>query len=89
MKFSTTAASLCPFSKKRRTRSDVHPLAEVALAVEFTAQPLAGSDPVKFGQVAEIGVPARRIGEILAGRRAVTADTDLRLCRFFGLSDDW
>jgi addiction module HigA family antidote len=34
----------------------------------------------------EIGVPAQRIGEIIAGKRAVTADTDLRLCRFFGLS---
>ncbi|HEY2413779.1 MAG TPA: HigA family addiction module antitoxin [Pirellulaceae bacterium] len=34
----------------------------------------------------EIGVPAQRIGDILAGKRAVTADTDLRLCRFFGLS---
>ena len=37
----------------------------------------------------EIGVPAQRIGEIVAGRRAITADTDLRLCRFFGLSDGW
>jgi len=34
----------------------------------------------------EIGVPAQRIGEIVAGKRAITADTDLRLCRFFGLS---
>jgi len=34
----------------------------------------------------EIGVPAQRIGEIVAGKRAVTADTDLRLCRFLGLS---
>ncbi len=34
----------------------------------------------------EIGVPGQRIGEIVAGRRAVTADTDLRLCRFFDLS---
>ncbi len=34
----------------------------------------------------EIGVPAQRIGQIVAGQRAVTADTDLRLCRFFGLS---
>jgi plasmid maintenance system antidote protein VapI len=25
-------------------------------------------------------------GEIVAGKRAITADTDLRLCRFFGLS---
>jgi addiction module HigA family antidote len=37
----------------------------------------------------EIGVPAQRIGEIVAGRRAITADTDLRLCRFFDLSDGW
>jgi len=37
----------------------------------------------------EIGVPPQRIGEIVAGRRAITADTDLRLCRFFGLSDGW
>jgi addiction module HigA family antidote len=37
----------------------------------------------------EIGVPAQRIGEIVSGRRAITADTDLRLCRFFGLSDGY
>jgi antitoxin HigA-1 len=36
-----------------------------------------------------IGVPAQRIGEIVAGKRSITADTDLRLCRFFGLSDGW
>ena len=28
-------------------------------------------------------------GEILTGKRTITADTDLRLCRFFGLSDGW
>ena len=37
----------------------------------------------------EIGVPAQRIGEIVAGRRSITADTDLRLCKFFGLSDGY
>lgn len=37
----------------------------------------------------EIGVPAQRIGQIVLGRRAITADTDLRLCRFFGLSDGY
>jgi antitoxin HigA-1 len=37
----------------------------------------------------EIGVPPQRIGEIVAGKRAVTADTDLRLCRFFGLSNGY
>lgn len=34
----------------------------------------------------EIGVPAQRISEIVSGKRSVSADTDLRLCRFFGLS---
>jgi addiction module HigA family antidote len=29
---------------------------------------------------------AQRIGDIVAGKRSITADTDLRLCRFFGLS---
>ncbi len=34
-----------------------------------------------------IGVPPRRINEIVLGKRTVTADTDLRLARYFGLSD--
>ncbi len=32
----------------------------------------------------EIGVPPRRINEIVHGKRAITADTALRLARFFG-----
>lgn len=32
-----------------------------------------------------IGVPAQRIGEIVHGRRAVTADTALRLARYFDM----
>jgi addiction module HigA family antidote len=35
----------------------------------------------------EIGVPQRRIGEIVAGTRGVTTDTGLRLARFFGMSE--
>lgn len=34
-----------------------------------------------------ISVPPRRINEIVHGKRAVTADTALRLSRFFGTSD--
>ncbi len=34
-----------------------------------------------------IKVPPRRINEIVLGKRAVTADTDLRLARFFRLSE--
>lgn len=37
----------------------------------------------------EIGVPAQRISDIVMGKRAITADTDLRLCRFFGLSNGY
>ena len=37
----------------------------------------------------EIGVPAQRIGDIVSGKRSITADTDLRLCRFFGLSNGY
>ena len=34
-----------------------------------------------------IAVPPRRINEIVLGKRAVTADTDLRLARYYGMSD--
>ena len=34
-----------------------------------------------------LGVPPRRIKEIVLGKRAVTADSDLRLARYFGMSD--
>ena len=37
----------------------------------------------------ETGIPAQRIGQIVLGRRAISANTDLRLCRFFGLSDGY
>ncbi len=37
----------------------------------------------------ETGIPAQRIGQIILGRRRVTADTDLRLCRYFGLTDGY
>jgi addiction module HigA family antidote len=37
----------------------------------------------------EINVPAQRISAIVVGKRSVTADTDLRLCRFFGLSNGY
>ena len=34
-----------------------------------------------------LGVPPRRINEIVLGKRAVTADSDLRLARYFGMSE--
>ena len=35
----------------------------------------------------DVGVPPRRINEIVRGKRAVTADTALRLARYFGTSE--
>jgi antitoxin HigA-1 len=45
--------------------------------------------PMKLSQyrlAKDIGVPARRINEIVKGKRAVTADTALRLGRYFKMS---
>tara|TARA_B100000029_G_scaffold158673_1_gene154120 strand:+ start:519 stop:809 length:291 start_codon:yes stop_codon:yes gene_type:complete len=36
-----------------------------------------------------IGVPPRRINEIVHGKRSVTADTALRLARYFGTSEQF
>ncbi len=35
----------------------------------------------------EIGVPQRRISEIVSGKRSITPDTGLRLSRFFGMNN--
>ena len=53
------------------------------LAHEFL-EPLAIT-PYRLAK--SIGVPQQRLGEILAGKRSITADTGLRLSRFFGMSD--
>lgn len=45
--------------------------------------------PLELSQyrvAADIGVPPRRINEIVHGKRGVTADTALRLARYFGTS---
>ena len=34
-----------------------------------------------------VHVPPRRINEIVLGKRSITADTDLRLARYFGMSE--
>jgi addiction module HigA family antidote len=46
--------------------------------------------PMDLSQTAlarAIGVPPRRINEIVLGKRAITADTDLRLARYFRMSE--
>jgi addiction module HigA family antidote len=72
-------------SKSSATMTDRLPNAHPGeiLAVEFMA-------PLGMSQNAlarALSVPPRRINELVHGRRAVTADTDLRLARYFGLSE--
>jgi addiction module HigA family antidote len=67
----------------RSTAAPLKPVTPGELLSEEFLKPLGLS---QYRVAKEIGVPAQRIGEIVAGKRSVTADTDLRLCRFFGLS---
>ena len=46
--------------------------------------------PLDLSQTAlahALGVSPRRINEIVLGKRAITADTDLRLARYWGMSE--
>jgi antitoxin HigA-1 len=64
----------------------LEPVSPGEMLLEEFLKPMALS---QYRLAKEIGVPQRRIGEIVTGKRGITADTDLRLCRFFGLSDGW
>ena len=64
----------------------VNPVSPGEMLEEEFLKPLGLS---KHRLAKEIGVPPGRISEIVAGRRAITADTDLRLCKYFGLSEGW
>ena len=66
--------------------SKFNPVTPGELLLEEFLRPMGLS---QYRLAKEIDVPAQRIGEIVAGKRAITADTDLRLCRFFGLSSGY
>jgi addiction module HigA family antidote len=68
-------------SKKVKRLAPVHP-GEI-LQLEFL-EPLGLS---QYRLAKELKVPARRINEIVLGKRSVSADTALRLGRFFGTSE--
>ena len=67
-------------------KTKLTPVSPGEMLLEEFLKPMALS---QYRLAKEIGVSQRRIGEIVAGKRAITADTDLRLCRFFKLSDGW
>ncbi len=65
----------------RKAHAPIHP-GEILLE-EFL-------EPMELSQyrlAKDISVPARRINEIVHGKRGITADTALRLARYFGTSE--
>ncbi len=63
-------------------RTPIHP-GEI-LADELEEINLTGAELARI-----ISVPANRITQIIAGKRAITADTALRLGQYFGMSADF
>ena len=65
----------------KKTLPPIHP-GEI-LREEF----LLPMDVSQYRLAKEIGVSTRRINEIVHGKRAISADTALRLSRYFGMSE--
>jgi antitoxin HigA-1 len=70
----------------RETTAKLKPVTPGELLREEFLGPMGVS---QYRLAKEIDVPTQRISEIVAGKRAITADTDLRMCRFFGLSNGY
>ncbi|MBW7899596.1 putative HTH-type transcriptional regulator YbaQ [Candidatus Brocadiaceae bacterium B188] len=66
---------------KMKKMAPVHP-GEILL--EEFLEPMGIS---QYKLAKDISVPPRRINEIVQGKRSITADTALRLSRYFGLSE--
>ena len=67
-------------------REKLQPVTPGELLLKEFIEPLGLT---RYRLAVEIGVSPTRINEIVAGRRAVSADTDLRLCRYLGLSNGY
>ena len=67
-------------TKKEKRLSAIHP---GEILMEEFLKPMGIS---QYRLAKDISVPPRRINEIVHGKRAITADTALRLGRFFGMS---
>jgi addiction module HigA family antidote len=71
-------------TRRRRAPPPVHNPHPGEILLEDLLKPLEMS---QNALARALKVPPRRINELVLGKRAVTADTDLRLARFFGLSE--
>ena len=66
------------------TEALLAPVTPGEILLEDFLKPLAMS---QNAMARAIGVPPRRINEIVLGKRSITADTDLRLTRYWGLTE--
>ena len=66
------------------TKRDFPPIHPGEILLEDFLKPMALS---QYSVAQSLGVPPRRINEIVHGKRAISADTALRLSRYFGLSE--
>jgi antitoxin HigA-1 len=66
---------------KRKTIAPIHP---GEILMEEFLKPLGIS---QYKLAKDISVPPRRVNEIVHGRRSISADTALRLSRYFKLSE--
>lgn len=67
-------------------KKKLHPVHPGEVLLEEFLKPM---DISQNSLALNVGVPARRINEIVLGKRGVTADTALRLARFFGTSAEF
>lgn len=67
------------------TKEKLPPIHPGEVLLEDFMKPLGLS---QYRVAKDIGVPALRISQIVNGKRAVTADTAMRLARYFGTSPD-
>ncbi|QQS47916.1 MAG: HigA family addiction module antidote protein [Acidobacteriota bacterium] len=65
----------------RKKEAPIHP-GEILL--EEFLRPMSIS---QYQLAKDINVPARRVNEIVHGKRSITANTAIRLARYFGLSE--
>jgi addiction module HigA family antidote len=57
---------------------------------EVLAQEFLGPMNISQNALAKaLGIPQNRLSDIINGKRGISADTDLRLCRYFGLTDGY
>ncbi len=66
------------------TKKLLEPIHPGEILMEEFLEPMGVS---QYRVAKDINVPARRINEIVQGKRSITPDTALRLSRYFGLSE--